>query len=680
MRILPLLFLTAGSLASPIPSTTQDTETTQVDRQLTGSLLDLGDPVTEVALGEYTFSNSWGAPYVTTYSPPAANFTHVRIKLEVSSSGIQYDRLARLYIGGAEVWRSSTAEPTGGDMSYSFTKDVTTYLQLFKSDQNVVFDLGNTVNSQFTGAYWTRLTVQFFSGDLADSNGDRVFDSYSSRQPANSIIPIRPKSELTSTAYCYTLPSESIDFAIDPLPKNTTRVVLDIFASGNGNDEFWYYNMLPQNVDAFSGLSLQGNYPSRIIQVTLGDEGAGLVLPFPIIFTGGFSPSLWIPNVGINAFDLPSYQIDLTPLLPKLWAGTDIKINITTGFGNLATSDWYVNANLLTWQTEGVTGCGNSVPGAYKNLTNSYTSSPDSSSLVELLSIARDVSTQAILNFTKADGTTDSAFVKSSQTMSYTNTKYFSNSGAYRQVAQVSSGHSMLHVSQAGADLSQFAGGIDSDTLPASFDVVFSDTDTNSDLELKTEWSYSYPLAITDASTSSSSQTDIFHGYMYNDAQDKGVYTRQNTTLTGSSPAASQYLIQRLLGLDGTTASTDAEYSETANYAVTGGWTDSPNVDSIVGWAENDCITSAVNTAATAAYNQKSDTGAVNAAVENIFSSVLPSISISKRSASASLLDRVKRTIVGLSRSPFQPSSGSSIPSLAKRAVQFAPARSPFSS
>lgn len=692
MRILPLLtLLAAGGLAVPVPSTTGTASPTQQDQQLTGPLLSLGEPVSQVDLGQHTFGNSWGSPYVTKYNPPdsGTNFTHVRIRLEVSSNGIQYDRLARLYVGGAEIWRSSTSEPTGGAMAYEYTKDVSTYLHLFKSSQDVVLDLGNTANDQVTGAYTTRLTVLFYSGDLVDDPVTRVFDTYANRDPPNNIIPIRPASELTSTAYCYTLPAQSIDFDIQPLAKNTTRVVLDVFASGNGNDEFWYYNMQPENANAFPNVALSGNYPSRLIEIKVGDTDAGVVLPFPVIFSGGFSPSLWIPNVGINAYDLPSYKVDITPLLPKLWAGTDIKISITTGFGNLATSDWYVNANLLLWETEGVTGSGNMVQGTSKNLTNTYSNGGNGAdTLHELLSVAHDSSTQAILKFQTGNGTTDSAFVKSSQTLSYTNAKYFSNSGSSRQVAQVSSGHSMLHVSNPGADLSQFKSGIDSDNLPSDFSVVFSDTDSNGDLGLATEWSYLYPLAITDASSGSNSETDIYHGYFYNDPKTEGVWTRQNvSTQSSGSSTSSQYLIQVQKGLDINTASAYEQYSSAANYAINDAWSDSPSgVNAVDGYPTSDSITTTVSNAATTAYKQKSDTGSVNSAIENVFSTTLPAVSISKRSASEALVERVKRAltnaVAGLSRSPFDPRGHTKRAAAAfpARAFEFAPARSPFAS
>lgn len=647
MYLLIYLLSAAGSLlALPVSSTSGSPSShVQVNQQLSGPLPSVGNPVATVPLGEHTFVNSWGDPYVTNYTPPQEEFTHVRITLHVSSFDIQYDRLAKLYIGNSEIWRTSTAEPTGGNMSYSFTKDLTTYLTLFKAPQEVVFDLGNTVNSELSGSYTTQLTLFFYKTAPTVPTSESVFDSYSERYPATDIIAIRPKSQ-TGKAHVYTLPSEPIDFYINPLPKNTTRVVLDIFASGSGKDEFWYFNTLPQNVNAFEGTTLPGNYPSRLIEVTVDDSPAGLVLPFPVIFTGGLSPSLWIPNVGINAFDLPSYALDITPLLPKLWNGARVKIAITSGFGNLANFDWYVNANILTWQTPGITGSGQVVQGTHANNTNNFTSN-HGESLKELLSITRDASSQALLTFTNAAGVSESAFVKTSQTLSYTNAKSYLRSTGERQIAQVSSGYCMLRVSKPGDDLTKFQNGIDSDTIPADFSVVFPRTDSNSDLELKATWKYIYPLAVNFISSNQDiPQIHVKQGYLLNNIETGGVWTRQNTSVLGDYPAANQYLVQHLIGTDSNSSITVERFSGTSNYSYDINTTGYPKIGSVVGFGETDKITTSVSRAANTAYNQKDQLSEVESAIDDIFHSVFPESDNGKpaNEPASSALQKIKRS------------------------------------
>lgn len=86
--------------------------------------------------------------------------------------------------------------------------------------------------------------------------------------------------------------------------------MVDIFASGNANEEFWYMNFLGDS-------DSPTDTPARVVTLNIDDDPVGAVLPFPVIYTGGFAPGLWIPVVGVNAYDVPSYRIDVTPICPN---------------------------------------------------------------------------------------------------------------------------------------------------------------------------------------------------------------------------------------------------------------------------------------------------------------------------------------------------------------------------
>ena len=45
---------------------------------------------------------------------------------------------------------------------------------------------------------------------------------------------------------------------------------------------------------------------------------AGLLFPFPVIYTGGVCPLLWRPLTGLYSFNVPPYQFDLAPFLGLL--------------------------------------------------------------------------------------------------------------------------------------------------------------------------------------------------------------------------------------------------------------------------------------------------------------------------------------------------------------------------
>lgn len=46
--------------------------------------------------------------------------------------------------------------------------------------------------------------------------------------------------------------------------------------------------------------------------------------PFPIVFTGGISPGLWVPIVGIDTYDLPS---SVSPWLGVLCDGGVMRLS-----------------------------------------------------------------------------------------------------------------------------------------------------------------------------------------------------------------------------------------------------------------------------------------------------------------------------------------------------------------
>src|SRR6516164_7297307 len=62
-------------------------------------------PACRQTIVSHDFGNSYGAPFVGTYSQPpkSCRFTTTVFNLSVSSSGRQYDRLAFLYFDDVEV-------------------------------------------------------------------------------------------------------------------------------------------------------------------------------------------------------------------------------------------------------------------------------------------------------------------------------------------------------------------------------------------------------------------------------------------------------------------------------------------------------------------------------------------------------------------------------------------------
>nr|BFF00514.1 hypothetical protein GCM10020241_21890 [Streptoalloteichus tenebrarius] len=116
----------------------------------------------------HTFANSYGRPYVGTLTPPPdcpGPWSKVVLDWTGRSRGRQYDRLAGLWIGGAEVLRTSTPEPDPSGITWHFDRDITPFAPLLREPQPLVVDLGNIVNDTYTGAYDIEVTITYYGVD-----------------------------------------------------------------------------------------------------------------------------------------------------------------------------------------------------------------------------------------------------------------------------------------------------------------------------------------------------------------------------------------------------------------------------------------------------------------------------------------------------------------------------------
>ena len=231
------------------------------------------------------------------------------MNLTVTSKGRQFDRLGLMYFGDIEVFRTSTAEPTSNGIVWTYIKEMDQYNVLWKTEQKIIFDLGNLINEIYTGTFNTTLSATFFT----------VPDS---RALPDLILPISAKRSSTNRGSSFSLPSE-LALVSYQLPQNINRAVISISACGQLAEEFWYTNVPSSEVDTFAASigSLSGRSPFREVQLLIDGQLAGVTWPFPIIFTGGIAPGLWRPIAGIDAFDLREHEIDITPWLPLLCDG-----------------------------------------------------------------------------------------------------------------------------------------------------------------------------------------------------------------------------------------------------------------------------------------------------------------------------------------------------------------------
>lgn len=179
-------------------------------------------------------------------------------------------------LGDVEVWRTSTAEPTANGIVWTYEKDMTHYLTLWKQPQKIIFDLGNLINDLYTGPFNTTLTAAFFNGPQTSP-------------PADIIIPLsmRQSSQNASSAFVVPTTPASNSF---PIPQNVKRAVFTISACGQAEEEFWWSNVPDTTTKTFFNNTLLGHSPFRELQLLIDNQMAGVAWPFPVVFTGGIVP------------------------------------------------------------------------------------------------------------------------------------------------------------------------------------------------------------------------------------------------------------------------------------------------------------------------------------------------------------------------------------------------------
>ncbi|ERF75067.1 hypothetical protein EPUS_04849 [Endocarpon pusillum Z07020] len=274
----------------------------------------------EVLLMNHTFAFSYGKPFVGSYRPPDStkcSFNTVQVNLTITSRGRQFDRLALMFLGDVEVFRTSTAEPTTNGIEWTYRKEMTAYLSLWREPQKIIFDLGNLVNDVYTGTFNATLTAKFWEVE------EPV-------QAADLILPISAQQSELGRPSAFSLPADEA-MARQSLPVGgVRRAIVSVSACGQATEEFWFSNVLSEDTETFlnSTGELYGFSPFREVQLLIDGYLAGVVWPFPIIFTGGLAPGFWRPVVGIDAFDLREPEIDITPWLPWLSDGEEHRFDI----------------------------------------------------------------------------------------------------------------------------------------------------------------------------------------------------------------------------------------------------------------------------------------------------------------------------------------------------------------
>ncbi|GLT59079.1 hypothetical protein SLA2020_319200 [Shorea laevis] len=303
----------------------------------------------------HDFGYTYGKPLVLTeYIPPSHcpshDFSKIVLEWSATCKGRQFDRIFGIWLDGVELLRSCTAEPRATGIVWSVKKDITRYYSLLVKNQtqNLAVYLGNLVDRTYTGVYHVNITVYYYPAEKKfndfESNLENLASGYGSR--ADLILPISRNFSLNDGLWFEIENSTDTQGKEIKIPQNVFRAVLEVYVSFHESDEFWYGNPPNDYLLANNLTDTAGNGPFREVVVALDGNVIGAIWPFTVVYTGGINPLLWRPISGIGSFDLPSYDIEITPFLGNMMDGKThtLQFRVTN-----ALNVWYIDANLHLW-------------------------------------------------------------------------------------------------------------------------------------------------------------------------------------------------------------------------------------------------------------------------------------------------------------------------------------------
>ena len=298
-------------------------------------------------------------PKIYSYSPPQAcsgPWSKVVFTADFTvTAGRQYDRTAAFYLGHANIYYGTTAEPRSTlSPSWHVERDVTDLSAIFKTAETGEANLGNFVGVYggvtYNGIIYANAALEFYPASWQDP----------APKTPDIVVPVEGSGGDAGTL---NTTADQITQVLS-LPTNGESVYLDVIAQSQSNDEFWYF-CVPN--DQTTNLESCGNTAFRETEVTIDGKPAGVAPVYPWIYTGGIDPYLWEPIPGVQTLDFKPYRVDLTPFAGVLGDGS----THTVGVG-VYNADYYflATANLLVFTDHGA----NKLTGGL--LSNSLSAAP----------------------------------------------------------------------------------------------------------------------------------------------------------------------------------------------------------------------------------------------------------------------------------------------------------------
>ena len=253
------------------------------------------------------------------------------------TAGRQFDRTANIWIGGANIYFGTTAEPSHTvSPQWHVERDLTDYSSLLTTATSGEADLGNLVDATYTGVIFGTAQILFYPTDgfnFAPPTPDRVLP-LAAGPTGKTVALFTTTDQLTQTF---------------SLPTNVERAYLDVYAQSQSSDEFWY-TCVPN--DVAGPLQSCPGTAFREAEVTLDGQSAGVAPVYPWVYTGGIDPYLWRPIPGVQTLEFVPYRVDLTPFAGILSNGQPHQVAV-----NVYNADGYFSAtaSLLLFLDSGST-------------------------------------------------------------------------------------------------------------------------------------------------------------------------------------------------------------------------------------------------------------------------------------------------------------------------------------
>jgi hypothetical protein len=281
-------------------------------------------------------------PKTFSYAPPGAcpgPWEKVVLSADFTvTEGRQFDRTAAFYLGHANIYYGTTAEPRAAlSPSWHVERDVTDLSAIFSATQTGEANIGNFVGISngvtYNGIIYANAALEFYPARPRED---------APRTP-DIVVPVEgPGGDAGTLGTTASQITQTLN-----LPTNVERLYLDVIAQSQSSDEFWYF-CVPNNDT--TNLESCGNTAFRETEVTIDGLPAGVAPVYPWIYTGGIDPYLWEPIPGVQTLDFKPYRVELTPFAGIVSDGNPHVIAVSVFNAN---SYFLASANLLVYTDHG---------------------------------------------------------------------------------------------------------------------------------------------------------------------------------------------------------------------------------------------------------------------------------------------------------------------------------------